>query len=103
MVCKCNIKSTEEVLLELNLPEETNGPCANYRIGDDDLQAYDFIRQFRLDLMEKQYPGVSRVRGSNQMQLAYRLEKGADLTVPTRWEPYVWHIRCRTENRKNYL
>lgn len=74
---------TIEVVLELNLlEEETSGPCANYRIGDDDLKAYDFIRQFRLDLSETH--GVSEARGSNRMQIAYRLEKGADLTLPTR-------------------
>lgn len=82
--CNLKIKNTKEVLLELNLEEEARGPCANYRIGDDDLQAYDFIRQFRLDLMETQYPGVGEVRGSNRMQTAYRLDKIADLTLPTR-------------------
>lgn len=61
-----------------------SGPCANYKPGDDDLQAFDFIRQFRLDVLETQYPGVSRVRGSHRMQTAYRLDKDADLTIPTR-------------------
>lgn len=64
--------------------EERSRPCSDYRIGDDDLQAYDFIRQFRLDLFETQYPGVSRVKGSNRVQTAYRLDKDADLTLPTR-------------------
>lgn len=66
------------------MEEDVSGPCADFRIGDDDLQAYDFIRKFRLDLLETQYPGVSKVRGSSRMQTAYRLDKDADLTIPTR-------------------
>lgn len=26
---------------------EANGPCADYKPGEDDLQAFDFIRKFR--------------------------------------------------------
>lgn len=70
---------------ELNIyEEEVSGPCANFRIGDDDLQAYDLIRRFRLDIAETTFPGVSKVRGSNRLQTAYRLDKDADLTLPTR-------------------
>ena len=69
---------------ELNSLSENNGPCADYRPGEDDLQAFDFIRKFRLDVLETQYPGVTRVRGSNRMQTAYRLDRDADLTLPTR-------------------
>ncbi|KAG8234799.1 hypothetical protein J437_LFUL006632, partial [Ladona fulva] len=47
------------------------------------MQAFDFIRKFRLDLLETQYPGVTRVRGSNRMQTAYRLERDANLVLPT--------------------
>lgn len=73
------------LFLELNIVEEdVSGPCAGYRPGDDDLYSSDFIRQFRLDVLETQYPGVTRVRGSNRMQTAYRLDKDADLTLPTR-------------------
>ena len=61
-----------------------NGPCSDYRPGEDDLQAFDFIRQFRLDVLETKYPGVTKVRGSSRLQTAYRLEKEADLVVPTR-------------------
>ena len=66
------------------LIEETIGPCADYKPGEDDLQAFDFIRKFRLDLLETQYPGVNRVRGSNKVQTAYRLDRDADLRLPTR-------------------
>lgn len=48
------------------------------------MQAFDFIRQFRLDVLETKYPGVTKVRGSSRLQTAYRLEKEADLVVPTR-------------------
>lgn len=61
-----------------------NGPCSDYRPGEDDLQAFDFIRQFRLDVLETKYPGVTKVRGSSRLQTAYRLETEADLVVPTR-------------------
>lgn len=64
--------------------EDFNGPCSDYRPGEDDLQAFDFIRQFRLDVLETKYPGVTKVRGSSRLQTAYRLEKEADLVVPTR-------------------
>ncbi|XP_066139127.1 collagen alpha-1(IX) chain-like [Euwallacea fornicatus] len=74
-----------EINCQLNIVEqEIGGPCADYKIGDDDLQAYDFIRQFRLDLLETQYSGISKVTGSTSLQTAYRLERHADLTVPTR-------------------
>lgn len=61
-----------------------NGPCSDYRPGEDDLQAFDFIRHFRLDVLETKYPGVTRVRGSSRLQTAFRVEKEADLVVPTR-------------------
>ncbi|KAJ3637240.1 hypothetical protein MTP99_000714 [Tenebrio molitor] len=64
--------------------EEESGPCANFKIGDDDLQPYDFISKFRLDIVETVYPGVSKVKGSSRMQTAYRLDEDADLTLPTR-------------------
>lgn len=64
--------------------EEANGPCSDYKPGEDDLQAFDFIRKFRLDLLGTQFPGVTRVRGSNRVQTAYRLEKEANLTLRTR-------------------
>jgi len=63
---------------------DANGPCADYRPGEDDLQAFDFIRQFRLDVLETKYPGVKRVQGSSRLQTAYKLENEADLVLPTR-------------------
>ena len=66
--------------------DELSGPCADYQPGQDDLQAFDFIRQFQLDVLEQSYPGVSRVRGSNRMQTAYRLQSDADLQMETRCE-----------------
>ena len=64
--------------------EEPVGPCADYKPGEDDLQAFDFIRKFRLDVLEQDYPGVTRVRGSNRIQTAYKLERQAKLVIPTR-------------------
>ncbi|KYB27295.1 Collagen alpha-1(IX) chain-like Protein [Tribolium castaneum] len=64
--------------------EEVSAPCSDFKIGNDDLQAYDFIRLYRLDIAETTHPGISKVRGSNQYQTAYRLDKDADLTLPTR-------------------
>merc|ERR1711892_696533 len=48
--------------------EEVKYPCADYKPGDDDLQSFDFIRKFELDVNLDGYPGVARVRGSNRMQ-----------------------------------
>lgn len=82
---------------ELNIiNEEVSGPCSNYRPGDDDLFTFDFIRQFRLDVLETQYPGVTRVRGSNRMQTAYRLDRDADLTLPTRLV-FIFIIQTRSQ------
>lgn len=78
------IKNTKEVVLEFQTEEDTRGPCTNNRIGDDDLGGYDFIRQFQLDSIETHYRGVTEVRGSNRIQTAYRLDKIANLTLPTR-------------------
>lgn len=75
----------KKVLLEFQIEEETRGPCTkNNQIGDDDLGGYDFIRQFQLDSIETHYRGVTEVRGSNRIQTAYRLDKIANLTLPTR-------------------
>ncbi|XP_035211381.1 collagen alpha-1(IX) chain-like [Stegodyphus dumicola] len=58
--------------------------CPEIRSGEDDLPGFDFIRKFRLDDFEFDFPGVKKVKGSNRMQTAYRLSKRADLTLPTR-------------------
>lgn len=67
--------------------DELNGPCADYQPGEDDLQAFDFIRKFRLDVLEQSYPGVTSVQGSNEMQKAYRLQSSANLQIATRCVP----------------
>ena len=41
---------------------EVTYPCADYKPGDDDLQSFDFIRKFELDVNLDGYPGVARVR-----------------------------------------
>ncbi|VEN33654.1 unnamed protein product [Callosobruchus maculatus] len=64
--------------------DEVSAPCANFKVGDDDLHAYDFVRQFRLDTLDTQFHGVTKVIGSNRVQTAYRLDKQADISLPTR-------------------
>ena len=58
-------------------------PCADYKPGEDDLQNFDMIRKFQLDVNLDGYPGVTRVRGSNRMQTAYRIDSTANLRMPT--------------------
>ena len=58
-------------------------PCSDYKPGEDDLESIDYIRRFELDVNLDGYPGVSRVRGSNRMQTAYRIDSTADLVMPT--------------------
>lgn len=71
--------SGEETILD-----SPRGPCEG-PLGEDDLQTFDFISKLKLDLLEAQYTGITRVRGSNRMQTAYRLEKDADVTLPTKY------------------
>lgn len=61
------------------------GPCADFKPGEDDLQAYDFIRKFKLDSVDLKHPGVTRVRGSNRVQIAYRLDRSSHMVLPTRY------------------
>lgn len=63
---------------------EVSGPCRDFQPGEDDLQAFDFIRKFQLDLSESRFAGVTRITGSNLAQTAYRFEKEADLVLPTK-------------------
>jgi hypothetical protein len=35
------------LFLDYNGVYDANGPCADYKPGEDDLQAFDFIRKFR--------------------------------------------------------
>ena len=62
---------------------ESSYPCADYKPGEDDLQNFDMIRKFQLDVNLDGYPGVTRVRGSNRMQTAYRIDPTANLRMPT--------------------
>lgn len=75
---------TQFLFLDYNGVYDANGPCADYKPGEDDLQAFDFIRKFRLDILEGQLTAVTRVRGSDRLQTAYRLERQVDLTMDTR-------------------
>ena len=70
-------------LNSLGYVEEVKYPCADYKAGDDDLQSFDFIRKFELDVNLDGYPGVARVRGSNSLQTAYRIDSTANLIMPT--------------------
>ena len=65
--------------------EQEPYPCADFRPGEDDLQSFDYIRKFELDVNLDGYPGVSRVRGSNRLQTAYRINSIADLVMPTQY------------------
>lgn len=81
--------SGEETILD-----SPGGSCDGYKRGEDDLQTFDFISKLKLDFLETHYAGVTRVRGSNRMQTAYRLEKETDITLPTKYDSsiYVWRI-----------
>lgn len=65
--------------------EITRRPC------DTDLHSFDLIRQFGLDLSGAQlkYPGVIKVRGSSRLQTAYRLDRTANLTLPTKYKLFL--------------
>ena len=63
--------------------EQEPYPCADYVAGEDDLRSIDYIRKFELDVNLDGYPGVRRVRGSNRLQTAYRIDSMADLVMPT--------------------
>lgn len=61
------------------------GLCNGYKLGEDDLQTFDFISKLQLDLLNARYSGMTKVRGSNRIQTAYRLEKDTDVTLPTKY------------------
>lgn len=85
MLSVCNVlRSTEYIIRENSEVVVPPVPCQGYKTGEDDLETFDFIRRYKLDVLETQHPGVTRVRGSNRMQTAYRVDKEADLTLPTR-------------------
>lgn len=61
-------------------------PCGDFRPGEDDLQITDFIRKFGLDSAEEIFrKSITKVIGSNRLQIAYRLEKTAHFIKPTRY------------------
>lgn len=62
-----------------------NELCKDYKPGDDDLQTFDFISKLKLDMLNARYSGMTKVRGSNRMQTAYRLEKDTDVTLQTKY------------------
>lgn len=63
--------------------------CNGYKSGEDDLQTFDFISKLKLDLLHLRYNGMTKVRGSNRMQTAYRLEKDTDVTLLMKYSNYL--------------
>lgn len=71
--------------IKFSSERDLNKPCFNYKPGEDDLQTIDFVRHYNLDVLGKQkIMKVSKVKGTNSMQIAYRLDKDADVTIPTK-------------------
>ncbi|GCB84137.1 hypothetical protein scyTo_0024633, partial [Scyliorhinus torazame] len=61
---------------------DENTVCPNIRIGQDDLPGFDLITQFQLDSIPLR--GVRRVEGSTPLQIAFRLDREANVEIPTR-------------------
>jgi len=80
----CNIREIRDAIFLLEYVVAKRGLCNGYKSGEDDLQTFDFISKLKLDL-DARYSGMTKVRGSNRMQTAYRLEKGTDVTLPTKY------------------
>uniref|UniRef100_H2Z836 Collagen alpha-1(IX) chain n=1 Tax=Ciona savignyi TaxID=51511 RepID=H2Z836_CIOSA len=57
--------------------------CPQIQVGEDDLPGFDIISQFNLD-RDDLMQGVSKVTGSDEYQVAYRLARKASLSIPTR-------------------
>ncbi|KPJ19125.1 hypothetical protein RR48_01069 [Papilio machaon] len=55
-------------------------PCSPLRPGDVDFQTVDLIAVYRLD--QPDTTGVTLVQGSQDLQRAYRIGDGANLTLP---------------------
>ncbi|XP_070195500.1 collagen alpha-1(IX) chain-like isoform X2 [Littorina saxatilis] len=64
------------------LPPQERSPCGEVRPGDDDLPGYDFISRYELDDVLR-VPGVSKVKGSNEFQVAYKISRRANLRRKT--------------------
>ncbi|XP_055956241.1 collagen alpha-1(IX) chain-like [Patella vulgata] len=58
------------------------GPVCPERPGEDDLPGFDFISKYQLDNVLRQ-PGVKKVRGSNEFQVAYKISRRAKLRIKT--------------------
>lgn len=83
--------------------DEPPTACADYRPGEDDLQTWDVLRPFRLDSWNG--TEVSTVRGSSRHQTAFRLDRDANLTLPTsevfpRGVPQRFSLICTWRARK---
>lgn len=61
-------------------PLMDQAPCFPLRPGDVDFQTVDLIAVYKLDWPDA--PGVKMVQGSQSLQRAYRIGKGANLTLP---------------------
>ncbi|CAH2237667.1 jg11344 [Pararge aegeria aegeria] len=60
----------------------SDGPCSSQSIGDVDFQTVDLIAVYRLDSPDT--TGVTLVQGSQDLQTAFRIGDGANLTLPLR-------------------
>ncbi|XP_033230443.1 collagen alpha-1(IX) chain-like [Belonocnema kinseyi] len=82
LVLQCVIA---QINSEISLPGKYSKPCSNYKPGEDDLQTFDFVRRYNLDVLGNHYLNkIFKVKGTNRMQTAYRLDKEADVTIPTK-------------------
>jgi collagen type IX alpha len=64
----------------------TAGLCDKFNEGVP--RIFDFISKLKLDLSGMHYSGITKVRGSNRLQTAYRLEKGTGVTLSTKYSNY---------------
>ncbi|KAI5728589.1 hypothetical protein M8J77_018306 [Diaphorina citri] len=66
--------------------------CADHRYrSGEDAEDFDFIRHFQLDRGTR-FPGIYRIRGSNGVQVAYRLmETVRDLEIPA-WQMFPYGV-----------
>lgn len=79
------VSEARDIIFLLEYTVAKRGLCNGYKSGEDDLQTFDFISKLKLDLLDARYTGMTKVRGSNRMQTAYRLEKDTDVTLSTKY------------------